>query len=399
MTETAASGRIEDGSIEIATLDVSLEPRHWLGGFNLHIDYTLRATDGNPSSVIFLDPENLRVKRVTCAQAATVTRERRRGIAVIEVIRREDTSFDGATVRVEAQWDRRTMRGMRGSPFCVIPSDLPLPPTRNGYVYPDEPFSDPERGTDALRIRLGNAIGSDMGTVRDSDGELLMAVLPMSSTFSEHVVYADDALVMGGAALSSLSMTYRAVIQDRLLEIHRFLGEELGRGDRVRAAVVCDTGAFTYGRGVGQFAALEERMMIQIESGRLLAERLVAREFAAMWWSYGARPAGKHGPTLVMALSLYCTMRWFEVSGRQEGLDNEIAYLEKFTQTVHERETQANPSARQAASTALALYAASKNGPELGNELRRWCAAEWGRTMPMAKLAARLGELGVVLPS
>lgn len=82
-----------------------------------------------------------------------------------------------------------------------------------------------------------------------------MLALPVDRQLERAVWHADDSLVLAGELLRTTSTTHRAAIRERLLEIHRFLGEEFGCGGRVRALAVYDDGADEYVREPGQFSA------------------------------------------------------------------------------------------------------------------------------------------------
>jgi hypothetical protein len=79
---------------------------------------------------------------------------------------------------------------------------------------------------------------------------------------------------------------------------------------------------------------------------------------------------------------------------RHEQLRDELEFVEDVIRRIESAGIESNRAGWLAARVALALYAASKNGPALGDELRRWCALEWGCAIPVAELEKRLAHTG-----
>lgn len=385
--------------VAVSRVDVSVERSRWSDAVKLVAEYHLRATDSNPSRILVYDSGELAIEHVGCSVATDIRHGRQHGVKAMEILRKASASFDGATIQFRARWDRQTVRQLKGSPICMLPWQLPHLSSRHGFYYPMGAFTDPANGVELQRLTVREPLQAETGVVLDEQGQLLSAAVPFGDRFLEHIFHADDVLVFGGKALSSLPLVQRTMIRDRLLDIHRFVADELGRGDRVRALVVCDEKAFDFVHGLGQYGALDDRHLIQLESGRFVSERIVARNIAGVWWHYGVRPAGLLGPTLALALSQYCVIRWFESRGVQEGIDNEIKFLQKL---LRQRDATAvhglaHPSG--SAELALMLWEAGKNGPGLRNELRRLCTESWGRTVPVRTILARLKTVGVRWPS
>ena len=386
---------VADPAIAQMVVDIDVPPRG--AGATLELAYTIRAP-GNPE-ILALHHSTLDIDRVTCAIAHRVTRDGTSDSAVTRILRRPNTTFDGAAVAIRGRWSDGSRADKNGSPVCVLPSALPQLATVNGPWYPPVPFSDPLNGVDSPRLLLSGVVDGASGAVVDQTGRVLMSAIPMEDQLRQHIVYAEPTLVLGGSLVAQLPALEMRGMRDELLQILQFFGEEFGRPGCVRALVVCEHGAFDYRRDVGEFGVLDERLILPTDVGRLIGERLAARDFAGMWWQWGVRPAGEHGLAMIGALSFYGVIRWFEASGAEERLENELAFLRRVIATSEDQGIHTKPLPWRAAKTALLLYEASRSGPGLRDELRRWCANEWGQTLPMPTVVNRLARIGIAMPN
>jgi hypothetical protein len=248
------------------------------------------------------------------------------------------------------------------------------------------------------RIELQPPAPLTAGRVTDLTGELLMTALPAARRLKDTVWYADDAIVLAGEGPRSISDEHRAAFQRRLLEIHRFLDAELGRGRHVRALVICDRGANDYRNSLGSFVALEDTWFdCTPDYSLFLAEQVIVREMASMWWAHGVRIAGAKGASMAQGFGIYMILRWFEVTGKQEELAVQLARWQERIQTIERAGESTKPDILCSARVGLALYAS--NGPALREELHRWCTEHWGCTVTVEWLAEQLARVGVRLPT
>ena len=166
----------------------------------------------------------------------------------------------------------------------------------------------------------------------------------------------------------------------------------------MRSLAVYEDDASNFLREPGQFSAMDRRYLVTTRTGRFAGERLMARHLASTWWAFGVRPSGRAGPAMALGLSHYAVMRWFAVMGKDEELATEVDFSKQLVAKLEAEGTDKDPVAWRGMQIALILFAASKKGPEVGDELRRWCAEDWGRAVPVATLVRRLAQVGVWLP-
>ena len=357
-------------------------------GVRLDVTYPLGAYSRADKVVLAL-PEIGEITGVAVPEGMTVQGARVDGEARYEIVRGDHQSFDGASLLVRIEWVTALLNGC---PICPLPAALPrLLPADDGRHLTLTRTDDTVRGTPVPRLELVLGSPPIIGHVTDHAGALLMAAIPVGR-LRDAIWYADDAIVLAGTGVASISVEQRTAFLGRLRDIHRFLDAELGQGQHVRAIVLCEKGARNYPVGENELVALEDTWFDSTpDFSWFIAERIVVLDMASIWWTYGIRPVGVEGESMALGLAIYAIFRWFEVTGKPEELESELVFWHKRLE-----KPETGPAVRRAAQVAFALYAA--NGPALREELRQWCATAWGCEVPAAMLAARLTRVGVVLP-
>lgn len=112
---------VADPAIAQIEVEIGVPPRG--AGATVELAYTIRAP-GNPE-IFALHHSTLDIDRVTCAIARRVARDGTSDSAVTRILRRPDTTFDGAAVAIRGRWSDGSRADKNGSPVCVLPSALP----------------------------------------------------------------------------------------------------------------------------------------------------------------------------------------------------------------------------------------------------------------------------------
>lgn len=359
--------------------------------------YWLRPRTGSPE-IALTDRKQGDVDRWSCS-LGPVQRLRGSddGVFLIESNGSDISASD--YIQLRARFPARSFLKPVRSPVCVLPAHLPQLLTAHGpYVPPESGL--PARSTAEPRLELRTPWPDPHGMVRDADGHLLMVALPLSRALRESVVHADERVVLCGKFLRTVPDAELRFIVERHQAILQFLDRELGFGDRIRALCVYDEGAGQgrFGLEAGHLVTWDKEYLQVLDPNYLPGERLFARGLASIWWRHGVRPAGELGPGIAVGLSAYLVLRWFENVGDVDRLTGEREFLAKVARDLSAKREPARYWELLGAELAIALDEAQKRGSNVGDELRSWCATEWGNAISPQWIKERLSMRGVIVP-
>jgi hypothetical protein len=91
-------------------------------------------------------------------------------------------------------------------------------------------------------------------------------------------------------------------------------------------------------------------------------------------------------------------MRWFASTGKAAELKSELEFAGGLIEKLEGPGSAPAPVTLMGMHTAVTLYEASRQDRTVRDELRRWCAEDWGRAVPVHILTKRLARIGVWLP-
>jgi len=367
--------------VTAALLTVGWRSLRWRAGVSLVAEYQLTAWD-NPASAVMIDPKLGEVEEVGVSKGFSVDRTIHNALAGIEICRNDAMSWDRAVVSLRVTWGKKAIAKLGGSPICVLPSHLPRFISELEAHAEIEQSSEQGNTTALCRLIVHPPVPAIAGRILDVAGEILMVALPTRRRFAEQTWHADDAVVLAGEGFATVSARHRSAFRDRVVEVHQFLADEFGRGQNVRALLVCERGASDYWNGFGQMVCLEDTWL-EGDQRWFIAERVIVRQIASMWWHYGVRIGGADQEELGEGFAIYAVMRWFKAMGKDEEL-------------VLELERARDARLQRAGRLARALFL--RDGPELREMLRELCASSWGYAVSVPFLRSRLATVGVELP-